>query len=205
MVLGSLLITLASLVYFDSDTLAPFVIEKLPVRLESLWLTSLKVHVASALLSFPLCLLLTTRFLQRARNWHRWLGRTTGLCVVFALVPSGFVLAFEAKGGAPVTLGFLLSGTIVLWAMISGVVAARKRRVAAHARAMRHVVAQMSVAVTSRALLIGLDLAGMQPDVAYVVALWVPVIGSTLIAEWASGQFRNSALAIFTPNLRNQP
>src|SRR6476620_8534392 len=69
---GSALITASSVAYFDFATLPPFVIEKLPVRFEPLWLTSLRLHVASALLSFPLCLLLMTRWLQRRQAWHRW-------------------------------------------------------------------------------------------------------------------------------------
>jgi hypothetical protein len=67
MMLGSLLITMASLVYFDPDTLAPFVIEKLPVRFELLWLTSLKVHVASAVVSLPRCVVLMRRWRQRRK------------------------------------------------------------------------------------------------------------------------------------------
>src|SRR5450432_337820 len=99
MLAGSALITAASLRYFDFDTLPPFVIEKLPVRFESLWLGSLRVHVASASLSFPLCILLMTRWLQRRPSLHRLLGRSAGILVLFALVPSGVVLAFDAKGG----------------------------------------------------------------------------------------------------------
>lgn len=188
MLAGSALIAVTSLPYFDFETLPPFVIEKLPVRFESLWLASLRIHVASALLSFPLCLLLMTRALQRRPSWHRWLGRFTGTLVLFALVPSGIVLAFDAKGGTPVTLGFLLSAMIVAWFSARGVVTARRRDFVSHRHAMRHVVAQMSVAVTSRAFMLGLDAAGFDPDVAYVVALWVPVLGSALVAEVISSR-----------------
>ncbi|HET9958609.1 MAG TPA: DUF2306 domain-containing protein, partial [Polyangiaceae bacterium] len=177
------LITSASLVYFDWGTLPPFVVEKLPLRFESLWLASLRVHVTSALLSFPLCLLLMTRALQKRPRIHRVLGRSAGLLVLLALVPSGAVLAFDAKGGAPVTAGFLLSGAIVGGCTVYGVIAARRRDLVAHRRAMRHVVAQMSVAVSSRAFIIVLDLLGTDPDLAYVVALWAPVLVSALIAE----------------------
>jgi hypothetical protein len=183
---GAVLITVTSLVYFDFDSLPPFVIEKLPVRFESLWLWSLRVHVASALLTFPLCLLLMTRLLQRRPRPHRWLGRLTGLCVLFALVPSGVVLSFDAKGGPWVTLGFLLSAAIVAAAMSLGVVAARRRDLVLHARLMRHVVAQMSVAVTSRALIFALDAAQVNPDVSYVLALWGPVLVSAAVAELIS-------------------
>ncbi len=193
MLVGSALITAASVEYFDFETLPQFVIEKLPVRFEALWLASLRIHVASALFSFPLCLLLMTRALQRRPAWHRNLGRLTGVLVLFLLVPSGVVLSFDAKGGSLVTAGFLLSAAIVAACTIAGVLSARRRDLASHARAMRHVVAQMSVAVTSRVLILLLDAAGVDPDLAYVVALWGPVLGSAAIAELVS--FRRASLA----------
>lgn len=183
MLLGAVLIASASLDYFDFENLPPFVIEKLPLRLEVLWLASLRVHVASACVAFPLCLSAMSRSLQRRPALHRLLGRTAGVVTLFALVPSGVVLSFEAKGGWPVTLGFLLSAAIVAVAMLLGVAAARKRRFIAHRRAMQHVVAQMSVAVTSRLLIVGLDAWGIDPQFAYVVALWLPVLASALVAE----------------------
>jgi uncharacterized membrane protein len=186
MVIGAALITASSLGYFDFDTLPPFVLEKLPVRFESLWLASLRVHVAAALLSFPLCIALMTRAIQRRPVWHRWLGRLAGTIVLLALVPSGAVLAFDAKGGRVVTAGFLLSAGVVAGFMVRGVAAARRRDLVSHRRAMRHVFAQMSVAVTSRALLLGFDRVGIDPDVAYVVALWVPVLVSAGVAELVS-------------------
>jgi hypothetical protein len=185
---GAALITATSLAYFDFDTLPPFAVERLPETFASLWLGSLRVHVAAALISFPLCLLLTTRPLQRRAVLHRWLGRATGTIVLFALVPSGAILAFHAKGGSVVSAGFLLSAAIVAWAMVRGVAAARRGNLAAHGHAMRHVVAQMSVAVTSRALVLGLDSAGVDPDLAYVVALWVPVLGSVAVVEMLSAR-----------------
>jgi uncharacterized membrane protein len=186
MLAGSALITAYSLVYFDPDTVPPFVVERLPERFASLWLAALKVHVAAALTSLPLCLVLTTRWLQRRPAWHRRLGRVAGVIVLFALVPSGVVLALHAKGGPVVAAGFLLSAAIVGWFMARGVVTARRRDVASHRRAMRHVVGQMSVAVVSRALLLGFDAAGVDPDVAYVIALWGPVLASAAVVEVVS-------------------
>jgi uncharacterized membrane protein len=183
MAAGSALIAANSLVYFDFDAVAPFVIERLPERFAAVWLAALRVHVAAALLSLPLCLVLMTRWLRR-RPWrHRWIGRVTAVIVLLALVPSGIVLAFHAKGGAFVTAGFLLSAVIVAAALVHGVAAVRRRDVGAHQRAMRHVVGQMSVAVTSRTLLVGFDAAGIDPAVAYVVALWGPVLATAVVVE----------------------
>jgi hypothetical protein len=191
MLAGSALITWTSLGYFDSEELPPFVIEKLQqsLRFEALWMAALRVHVAAAVVTFPVCLLLMTRPLQRRPVWHRWIGRLTGTLVLFALVPSGVVLAFEAKGGRAVSAGFLLSALIVGWGIVHGIVTARRRDLVSHQRAMRHVVAQMSVAVTSRTLMFVLDSRGVDPAVAYVVALWVPVLGSALVAELVSSRF----------------
>lgn len=187
---GSASITAASLEYFEPGVVAPFVMERLgEVRFATLWLWSLKVHVACALVSFPLCLLLTMRWLQRRPQWHRWLGRVTGSLVLFGLVPSGMVLAFDATGGLAVSAGFWFSGAIVAVAMVYGVRAARRRDLNSHSRAMRHVVAQMSVAVTSRAMLIGFDALNVDPDLAYVTALWVPVLFSAGVAELISRRF----------------
>jgi uncharacterized membrane protein YozB (DUF420 family) len=197
MLAGSALITAASLAYFDFDTLPPFVIEKLPVRFETLWLSSLRLHVAAASLSFPLCLVLMTKWLQRRSTWHRWLGRVTGSLVLFALVPSGVVLSFDAKGGKLVTAGFLLSAAIVGWAMVKGVLSARRRDFVAHRRAMRHVVAQMSVAVISRALILGFDALGMDPELAYVIALWGPVLACAAVVELMTVR------ALFSPSKRS--
>ena len=184
MLAGSLFISLLSLPYFDFETLPPFVLEKLPLRFEALWLAALRIHVASAALTFPLCLALMTRALQRRARAHRWLGRSAGVLVLFALLPSGSVLAFDAKGGLIVTIGFLLSAAIIALAMIAGVRAARRRDLPLHAHAMRHVLGQMSVAVVSRMMLVALDALGVDPELAYVAALWVPVLSSVAVVEW---------------------
>ena len=187
MALGAAFIIASSLAYFDLHELPPFAVEKLPVRFSTLWLASLRVHVAAALVSLPLCILLMTRMVQRRRALHRWLGRVAGVLIVFVLVPSGAVLSFDAKGGALVTAGFLLSDALVAFFMVDGIAAARRRDLVTHRRAMGHVFAQMSVAVTSRAMLVGLDVAGVSPDLAYVIALWIPVVGSAAAAEMFYG------------------
>jgi hypothetical protein len=51
---------------------------------------------------------------------------------------------------------------------------------------MRHVVGQMSVAVVSRAMLLGFDSVGVDPDLAYVIALWGPVLANVAVVELVS-------------------
>ncbi len=192
-VIGALLIARASLPYFDDEDLHPFVFEKLPLPYEDVWLFALKAHLAAAAIGFPACLLLLSRtVLQRAPRLHRALGRITGAVLLFALVPSGAWLALFAKGGAWGTAGFLLSGAIIAVAMTRAITAARARDFVSHRRAICHVVAQMSVAVTSRAMLVGFDSAGMDPELAYLVALWLPVVGSAALAETLAARPRRT-------------
>lgn len=184
LLLGTAAITAGSAAYFDPEELAPFVIEKLPLANEELYLLALQVHVVAAALAMPGCLLLMTSWvLRRAPRLHRHLGRATGAAVLLALVPSGFYLAFFAKGGAFGTAGFLLTGGIIAAAMVQGIRTARAGRFAAHRRCTLHVVAQMSVAVTSRAMLFALDAANVDPDAGYLAALWIPVLGSAAAVE----------------------
>lgn len=187
MAVGAVLITLSSLAYFDPHEVAPFVLEHLPVR--PLWLTSLRVHVSAALVGFPLCIALMTRAVQRRPRLHRGLGRIAASVVLGFLVPAGAVLAFDAKGGSVVTVGFLLSAGILAWSFVRGIVAVRRGQIAAHRHAMNHAFAQMSVAVTSRAMIIGFDILGVDQGVAYAVALWVPVLGSALVVEVSARRF----------------
>jgi|GEM_PF-453459 len=183
-VLGSAVISWSSVAYFDDEELPAFVIEKLPLPLEDVWLLALQFHVVAAAIALPGCLaLLSRRLLRAAPVAHRYLGRVVGLVVLCLLAPSGFYLSLFAKGGVAATAGFVLSGAIVVGAMVHGVRTARARDFVANRRAMAHVVAQLSVAVTSRAMLFALDATDTDPDLAYLVSLWLPVVGSALVVE----------------------
>lgn len=179
-------IAAASSPYFLAGPLHPFVIEKLPHSVGEGWRAVLYVHVVSALFALPACLLLTSEtFRRRALVAHRWLGRVTAAVALFALVPSGLFLARTASGGWLSTAGFALSGVILAGALVRAVVAARRHRLAEHRRYMHHVLGQMAVAVVSRAMLVGAGVLELNPDVAYVVSLWAPVLGVVWWVEHA--------------------
>jgi uncharacterized membrane protein len=188
LMLGALAIAAASVSYATEGALHPFVLEKQDgpdaIPFPALWWLALRVHVATAVVALPVCLALSSRrLLRRLPRLHRWLGRAIAVVVVVVVVPSGAVLAWSAKGGLPSTLGFLLSGAITAVAMVAGVRRARARDVRGHRRAMLQVTAQLAVAVTSRALLVAFDAAGVDEGAAYVLALWLPVIAHAVVAE----------------------
>lgn len=181
---GVWLMLSASTSYLDLGEAHPFFLEKLPLAQPKLWLSALYVHVPSALLALPACLLL---LVQRVRSrWprvHRWLGRATGLLILCAVVPSGMYLALFAQGGLISTLGFWLTGAITFVAMLQSIRSARARDMKAHRRFSTHVAAQLSVAVFSRFLLAGLESIGLYGEWVYIAALWAPVVGCAVVAE----------------------
>jgi hypothetical protein len=74
-------------------------------------------------------------------------------------------------------------------AMVQAIATARRRDVVGHRRAVAHVIAQMSVAVVSRALLVTAGVVGgavahdVDPDTVYVAALWLPVVAGAVVAH----------------------
>jgi uncharacterized membrane protein len=188
MSVGVGLMLAASTSYWEMGETHPFFLEKLPLAQPRLWLGALYVHVPSALLSLPACLVLLLGWVRvRWPRLHRWLGRLTGVLVLVAVVPSGMYLALFAQGGLITTLGFWLTGSITFVAMLKSVQSARARNMKAHRRFSTHVVAQLAVAVVSRFLLIGAESAGLYEPWVYVAALWVPVVGCAVVAELLTG------------------
>ncbi len=183
----------ASASYLDFGQAHPFFLEKLPLAQPKLWLVALYAHVPSALFSLPACLvLLSRRVRRRFPRLHRGLGRVTGVLVLGAVVPSGFYLAFFAQGGALATLGFLATGLITFVAMIKSIASARARDFRSHRRHSAHVVAQLSVAVLSRFLLVGAEELGWYSESVYVAALLIPVAAGALVVEWLTASSSNT-------------
>jgi hypothetical protein len=178
----------ASSSYWELGDTHPFFLEKLPLAHPKLWLTALYAHVPSALFSLPACLvLLVGRVRRRWPRFHRWLGRATGGLIVCVVVPSGMYLALFAQGGLATTLGFWLTGSITFVAMLKSVQSARAKDKKAHRRFSGHVLAQLSVAVLSRFLLVGAETAGLYSEWVYIAALWVPVVACASVAELLTG------------------
>jgi hypothetical protein len=202
---GSAAITASSLTYFG-DELAPFVMEKLPLPLEGIWMRALQLHVVAAAISLPGCVLLTLGVVIRRRRLHRWIGRVIAAVALFALVPSGLYLSWFAKGGALATAGFALSGAVVAGGMIQGVRAARARRFVEHRRWVLHVLAQLAVAVASRAMLFAFDAAAVDEQLAYLISLWVPVVaGLALVELWTAKPRTRTRTALFPRRTHEAP
>lgn len=181
---GAWLMIDASVSYLELGAEHPFILEKLPLRFEGLFKLTLYTHVASALLALPCCLLLVLKITQKkVPRLHRWLGRTTGGLILLFVVPSGFGLSLAAKGGWISTLGFMLTGAITFYAMTQAIRTARRRQLRDHRRYSLHVLAQLSVAVVSRLLLVVAEGFALDEHLAYLAGLWAPVVLAAIGVE----------------------
>jgi hypothetical protein len=106
------------------------------------------------------------------------------MIMIGVLTPSGFYLAFFARGGWGATLGFLLSGAIVMGAMVQGIRAARAKQYARHRLFVCHAFGQLSVAVSSRAMLFVLESSNLNPNIAYLLSLWIPILGTFALVQY---------------------
>ena len=132
-------------------------------------------HIAAGPVTILLGLILISeQFRTRYRKWHRVLGKTQVLLVLFALVPSGLWMAPYAETGAIAAAGFftlsLATGVCVLvgWRM------AVQRRFTEHRRWMSRCFLLLCSAVVLR-LFGGL-----------VTVMGVGAAGSYPLAAWAS-------------------
>ena len=108
-------------------------------------------HIVSGPLSLILGLLLSSEaLLRRAPRWHRILGRVQFVCVLFIVVPSGFVMAYRAEGGLVAALGFASLAVVTGATVVLGLRRALQRRYAAHQAWMQRCLCCLGSAVVIR-------------------------------------------------------
>ncbi len=131
-------------------------------------------HIVSGPLSLVLGLLLNSETLRRrAPRWHRIFGRVQVVCVLFFVVPSGFVMAYRAEGGVVAALGFATLGLVTGATVALGLRRALQRRYAAHQVWMQRCLCCLGSAVVIRlsgglTTLADLDAAWIYPAMAWV-------------------------------------
>jgi len=132
-------------------------------------------HIASGPVSLILGLfLISEQFRMRFPKWHRSLGKTQTLLVLFLLTPSGLWMAFHAETGAVAAIGFSLLAIVTGMCALFGWQSALKRRFAEHRRWMWRCFLLLCSAVVIR-------LIGGLATVTDVGAAW-----SYPLAAWAS-------------------
>jgi len=138
-------------------------------------------HVVSGPLSLVLGLALNSEALRRhAPRWHRVLGRVQVVCVLFFVVPSGFIMAWRAEGGLVAALGFAALALVTGATVALGLHRALQRRYAEHQVWMQRCLCCLGSAVVIRlsggiTTLAELDAAWIYPTMAWVS--WLGAVG----------------------------
>lgn len=146
-------------------------------------------HIFSGPLSLVMGIVLSSEALRlRAPRWHRILGRVQFVCVLFFVVPSGFVMAYRAEGGIVAALGFASLAVITGATVVLGLRCALQRRYVAHQAWMQRCLCCLGSAVVIRlsggiTTLAELDAAWIYPMMAW--ASWLgPLAGLELVRRW---------------------
>jgi len=176
----NLFIAIVGISYLQPGFSKPYLIGK-SALFESTWFPlGLYTHALTAPLGLLLVSLLVLFRIERFRRIHRLLGKIALVLILFAIVPSGWILSYYAMGGVLGKLIFFLLSSYTAFAAIQGYTAIRKKNTSIHQNWMREVLALLASAIILRLLLIlfhrGFDFHG---DTAYISAAllsWIPSI-----------------------------
>jgi uncharacterized membrane protein len=143
--------------------------------------------VTGPLALFVGLVLMSDRFRMRYPRWHRWLGRVHVANVVLVVLPSGFVMGFDAAAGTPAVISFVLLTGLTAFCTTMGWRTAMQRRFAVHRRWMQRSYLLLCSAVVLR-ILGGLGTVFAVPwlwyDVVIVWASWVLPFAVFELCEW---------------------
>ncbi|MEL6546196.1 MAG: DUF2306 domain-containing protein [Myxococcota bacterium] len=181
---GCVLVLASSVAYLIPGATHPFLDERPWLSANALWRATLTLHVGSGVFCLPLgALLLSNRLALRWPRFHRILGRSYAIVLLFGMVPSGTYLSLFAKGGFATGSGFLLSGLFAAGCTVQGVRSATQGRIAQHREWMWRAYGQLASAITFRIVHLALQFTDMPYDTLYLVSLWTSVVGNAVIVE----------------------
>ena len=177
------------------DELAPFLVEKGAVALESGWRAMFTAHIVGGIAC--LCagpFLVWNLLLLRSRRAHIAIGRAYVVFVLAWGAPAGLVLSFTAKGGWAGQSGFFILG--VLWWVTSflGLREIRARRTVPHIRWMLRSYALATSALTFRVFHVAFYFAGVPDRSNYIASIWASLAVSLLAGELCAARARHLAI-----------
>lgn len=195
-------IAVNSLGYIFAPVGMPFYAEKADAAQHGYWRLALVVHVISGIVSLTAVLgQFSKPLLRRWPAVHRWMGSIYSSSTLYALCPTGFILAWHAKGGWIGISGFMLLGVLTFWFTRRGTQEILKGNTRAHIVWMIRSFAMVSSAITFRLYHLGLEVTDWEYLTNYRTSLWLSVLGNALAAEWCIAKFfRRSSTHNITPH-----
>lgn len=153
-------------------------------------------HIDHSLLAFvlhislaPIALILAVvQFVPKIRiektsRYHRWVGRTYGVCVLLAGL-AGLWVALDVEGGPIASVGFAMLSCVWVYVTAKGVYYARAKQFSEHRRWMLRSFALTLAGVTLRLQLLGFALAGVEYPLASVFLAWTCWVPNLIVVNW---------------------
>jgi uncharacterized membrane protein len=173
-------IAIVGLAYLQPDFSRGYLLGKEQLYYDSWFPVGLYWHALTAPVALLLISMLVLFRIERYKTLHRFLGKTALVLILFAAVPSGWILSYFAMGGVIGKLIFFSLSSYTAFVALQGYSAIRKLQIPLHNYWMKELLLLLASAVILRLLLtlfrLGFDYTG---DTAYniaAIASWVPSI-----------------------------
>ncbi|MDA0660361.1 MAG: DUF2306 domain-containing protein [Planctomycetota bacterium] len=183
----SMLIVWNSTEYFLSEYTPAFLVEKLPISLNAVWLAALRLHVIASSLGLAVGFPLFFTSLLKYRSLHLTLGYIYFNAVLWVAAPTGLILSPFSKGGVVAAIGFSVTGLIWWFSTWYGYVAVQQGNVPLHIRWMVRSFSIALSAVFFRVIHFALSWTHIDPEINYVASVWLSLLASLWLAEECIG------------------
>lgn len=181
----SLLLVYNTLPYFSFNSDFSFIQERIKLFVNPLWKYSFYIHIAAGVFCISTALVQFSSYILRKRtSIHVYAGRLYVFVVMVLAAPTGFYMAFFAKGGYWEKACFLFMAVFWFITTYKGLETIRKKNVLAHSHWMIRSYSMALTAVTFRIYHLIFFFYGWNPTSNYAISLWISVIGNMLLAEY---------------------
>ena len=181
----SLLLVYNTLPYFSFNSNFSFIQERIKLFVNPLWKYSFYIHIAAGMFCITTALTQFSSYILRKRTIvHVIAGRVYVFVVLILGAPTGFYMAFFAKGGYWEKACFLFMAIFWFVSTYKGLETIRQKNVLAHSHWMIRSYSMALTAVSFRIYHIIFFHLGMDHFNNNAISLWNSVIGNILVAEY---------------------
>lgn len=175
----------SSIPYFLYPSTDPFFTERPELSRDLLWRACFYVHICgSTLVLLSAGLQFSKTLLRRFPSVHRWQGRLYVWSALVVAVPTGFYLAWYAKGGALGRIGFALQATLLFYTTWKGLVHIMRGDLKRHVAWMTRSFSIACTAISFRLWYVGLYYAGFADiNANYTAAIWLSTAFNLVVCE----------------------
>lgn len=181
----SILLVYNTLPYFSFSGNFSFIKERGILFRNGLYNACFYIHIFAGAVCISTALVQFSRYiLKKSKAIHRWSGRLYVFVVLFLGAPTGFYMAFFAKGSFWERVLFMFMAVFWFITTYYGLSTILKKNVLAHKIWMVRSYAMAMTAVTFRIYHIVFYLLNWGHLENYELSLWISVVGNMLFAEW---------------------